>query len=40
MKKFQKITSALMALILSLSIAAGSGKTAETPAPAEESEKA
>ena len=39
MKKFQKITSALMALTLSLSIAACSGKTAETPAPAEESEK-
>ena len=39
MKKFQKITSALMALTLSLSIAACSGKTAETPAPAEESGK-
>ena len=39
MKKFRKITSALMALTLSLSIAACSGKTAETPAPAEESEK-
>ena len=39
MKKFQKITSALMALTLSLSIAACSGKTAETPAAAEESGK-
>ena len=39
MKKFRKITSALMALTLSLSLAACSGKTAETPAAAEESEK-
>ena len=38
MKKFKKITSALMALTLSLSLAACSGKTAETPA-AEESGK-
>ena len=36
MKKFQKITSALMALTLSLSLAACSGKTAETPAAASE----
>lgn len=34
MKKFQKITSALMALTLSLSIAACSGKTAGAPATA------
>ena len=39
MKKFRKITSALMALTLSLSLAACSGKTAETPAAAEESGK-
>ena len=39
MKKFQKITSALMALTLSLSLAACSGKTAETPAASEESGK-
>ena len=38
MKKFKKITSALMALTLSLSLAACSGKTAEPPA-AEESGK-
>ena len=38
MKKFKKITSALMALTLSLSLAACSGKTAETPT-AEESGK-
>ena len=39
MKKFQKITSALMALTLSLSLAACSGKTAETPAASGESGK-
>ena len=39
MKKFRKITSALMALTLSLSLAACSGKPAETPAAAEESGK-
>ena len=39
MKKFQKITSALMALTLSLSLVACSGKPAETPAAAEESGK-
>lgn len=40
MKKFRKITSALMALTLSLSLAACSGKPAEAPAaPAEESGK-
>ena len=36
MKKFKKITSALMALTLSLSLAACSGKTAETPAATSE----
>ena len=39
MKKFQKSTSALMALTLSLSLAACSGKTAETPAASGESGK-
>ncbi|MGN0982191.1 MAG: ABC transporter substrate-binding protein [Candidatus Limivicinus sp.] len=39
MKKFRKITSALMALTLTLSLAACSGKTAEKPAAAEESGK-
>ena len=39
MKKFRKITSALMALTLSLSLAACSGKAPEKPAAAEDSGK-